>query len=293
MTTATASIADRLGSTIFIAALAHGLVILGVTFSSAPFKAPTKTPALNVTLLVDTADSDAAPEHTEYLANRNELGGAALGASHRPATTAPDPIPSHDGDPAGIDPIDGTPAETTAATDELRTRGPSDRRVDAAPDTSDAQTDRRMRAASTVQREAPQTLALEIDDQAAADGADREGPASPSATESAVAAYLVGWRERVERVGTANFPTRFLGAGKEHGSPTLEVAIGPQGRLEEIVVRKSSGDERLDQAALKILRLAAPFEPLPPSIRRDHDTLRFAYEWDFSTGDGTLSASAD
>ena len=42
--------------------------------------------------------------------------------------------------------------------------------------------------------------------------------------------------------------------------------------------------DALDQAALKILRLAAPFPPLPPDIRKDYDTLRFAYEWDFSKG---------
>ena len=51
-----------------------------------------------------------------------------------------------------------------------------------------------------------------------------------------------------------------------------------------IVVRRSSGDKALDQAALKILRLAAPFAPLPESIRKDYDVLRFAYEWDFSAG---------
>ncbi len=46
-------------------------------------------------------------------------------------------------------------------------------------------------------------------------------------------------------------------------------------------MRRSSGDKALDQAALKILRLAAPFDPLPPNIRKDYDVLRFAYEWDF------------
>ena len=59
--------------------------------------------------------------------------------------------------------------------------------------------------------------------------------------------------------------------------------IGADGRLDDIVVRSSSGDNALDQAALKILRLAAPFAPLPEEIRKDYDVLRFAYEWDFST----------
>ena len=64
----------------------------------------------------------------------------------------------------------------------------------------------------------------------------------------------------------------------------LEVVIAADGRLDDIVVRRSSGDKQLDQAALKILRLAAPFPPLPPNIREDYDVLRFAYEWDFAAG---------
>ena len=60
--------------------------------------------------------------------------------------------------------------------------------------------------------------------------------------------------------------------------------IAADGRLDDIVVQRSSGDNALDQAALKILRLAAPFAPLPDNIRADYDVLRFAYEWDFSTG---------
>ena len=49
-------------------------------------------------------------------------------------------------------------------------------------------------------------------------------------------------------------------------------------------MRRSSGDKALDQAALTILRLAAPFPPLPPSIREDYDVLRFADDWDFAAG---------
>jgi len=66
--------------------------------------------------------------------------------------------------------------------------------------------------------------------------------------------------------------------------PHEEVVIAADGRLDDIVVRRSSGDTALDQAALRILRLAAPFAPLPPNIREDYDVLRFAYEWDFAAG---------
>ena len=105
--------------------------------------------------------------------------------------------------------------------------------------------------------------------------------ATPSTRQSGLAEYLDSWRRRVERIGTANYPEEFLG-DLSVGRPTLEVVIGADCRLQNIVVRRSSGDKALDQAALKILRIAAPFEPLPDAIRVDYDVLRFAYEWDFS-----------
>jgi protein TonB len=105
--------------------------------------------------------------------------------------------------------------------------------------------------------------------------------ATPSTRESNLAEYLDAWRRRVERIGTANYPTELLG-NISAGRPTLEVVIAADGRLEDIVVRRSSGDKALDQAALRILRLAAPFAPLPDTIRANYDVLRFAYEWDFS-----------
>ena len=91
--------------------------------------------------------------------------------------------------------------------------------------------------------------------------------ATPSTRQSGLAEYLDGWRRRVERIGTANYPTQLLG-DIDAGRPTLEVVIAADGRLDDIVVRRSSGDKALDQAALRILRLAAPFAPLPPTHPR-------------------------
>ena len=61
----------------------------------------------------------------------------------------------------------------------------------------------------------------------------------------------------------------------------LEVAITRRRRLKDVVVRNSSGYRNLDQAAIEILRMAAPFDPFPQRLRADYDVLRFAYEWHF------------
>ena len=111
----------------------------------------------------------------------------------------------------------------------------------------------------------------------------RELIASPSTRESTRATYLNTWRSRVERIGTVNFPVQARDRGA-FDNPTLEVAIDADGRLVDIIIRRSSGSSTLDQAALTILRMAAPFEPLPPAVRAEFDVLRFAYEGDFEGG---------
>jgi protein TonB len=110
--------------------------------------------------------------------------------------------------------------------------------------------------------------------------------------ESAIAAYLDGWKRRVEQVGTLNFPNEAR-RRRLSGNPVLEVAIRADGQLAQVVVRRSSGHRELDVAAVGIVKVAAPFDPFPPAMRERYPLLRFAYEWQFLQGrmsDGTLLA---
>lgn len=286
-----AGIADRLSSTLFVAALAHGVVILGITFATDPFSSAAP-PTLNVTLLVDAAAVETNPEREDLLADRAQRGAGDLAEGSRPthALSAADPV-SQLGEPGGADLDDGTPLERARAPEQLTTRSRAETQVPAVPEVTDTPEPEPMRPATLIEQVAPASLAAELDLVAVLpDSTIAADIASPSTSESPLASYLVGWRQRVERVGTANFPERLLGAGYRPGRPTLEVAIGPDGNLEDIVVRRSSGDTTLDQAALKILRMAAPFEPLPPSILAEYTVLRFAYEWDFNAGTAAVPA---
>jgi periplasmic protein TonB len=282
-----ASIDDRLGSTLFLAALIHGVVILGVTFTAGTFIADIPSPSLNVTLLVDSRD-EAVPDKSDYLANRNQQAAGRAAAGKRPtsALSASQPV-AQLGSPDGADAEDGALRELTPSAEELVTRAAANDRVQAVPQPTDAPSDMRQEAALLVDAVTPQTTAVELGVRAElpnGDDSSRTLIATPSARQSMLAEYLDGWRRRVERIGTANYPAQLLGGGRNVGRPTLEVVIASDGALQSIVVRHSSGDKALDQAALKILRLAAPFEPLPESIRNNYDVLRFAYEWDFFEG---------
>jgi protein TonB len=113
---------------------------------------------------------------------------------------------------------------------------------------------------------------------------ERELVVTPNTRESDVAVYLDAWRRKVERVGTLNFPLEARRQGLS-GSPVLEVAVRANGVMEDIVVRRSSGHAELDQAALAILKLSSPFDPFPRELNERHDSLRFAYEWQFIAGE--------
>jgi protein TonB len=271
---------DRLGSTLFVAVLAHGVILLGVTFAPPP--APSgKLPTINATLLIDTGDFDR-PVAADLLAQRNQAGGSDGDSSRPTRILTSEDLRSLDGTPLGADTIDAEALPAATPQDQLVSRGPSDRRVEAVPNSTDRPSPAPLTAAVLFDRTAPETLVAEIDDETASKASDDSDTLAPSTQASALASYMVGWRQRVERIGTANFPLDQVGSNTQR--PVVEVSIDAGGGLHDIVLQRSSGNSRLDQAALTILEMAAPFDPVPQAALADSGMSRFAYEWDFSTG---------
>ena len=104
-----------------------------------------------------------------------------------------------------------------------------------------------------------------------------------NAAEYRFAQYEEDWRVKVERVGTLNYPPE--ARGKLYGNLRLTVTIRPDGSVEAVELDRSSGLKVLDQAAFKIVRLAARYAPFPPAIRRDTDLLVITRTWFFGQGD--------
>jgi protein TonB len=65
----------------------------------------------------------------------------------------------------------------------------------------------------------------------------------------------------------------------------LSVSILKDGSVENIEVSKSSGHRILDAAAVRIVKLAAPYAPLPPNITKDTDILTITRTWTFTSSD--------
>ena len=97
------------------------------------------------------------------------------------------------------------------------------------------------------------------------------------------AQYVEDWRQKVERVGNLNYPAE--ARGRLYGSLILTVAIKSDGSLERVELNRSSGHTALDEAAQRIVRLAAPFAPFPENIRRDTDIIEITRTWTFTRAD--------
>jgi protein TonB len=104
-----------------------------------------------------------------------------------------------------------------------------------------------------------------------------------SAAEYRFAQYEEDWRAKVERWGTLNYPAE--ARGKIYGNLRLSVTLRPDGTVAAIELDRSSGLKVLDAAAFKIVRMASPFAPFPPDIRRDTDLLVITRTWFFGQGD--------
>jgi protein TonB len=111
--------------------------------------------------------------------------------------------------------------------------------------------------------------------EAAKETHSRHKTITTSTREPDYARYMEAWRQKVERVGNLNYPHGLS------GSLLLDVALYPDGNIESIDLRRSSGTPDLDRAAIEIVKLAAPFAPFPERIAVETDILHIVRTWQF------------
>jgi protein TonB len=97
------------------------------------------------------------------------------------------------------------------------------------------------------------------------------------------AQYVEDWRQKIERIGNLNYPD--AAKGRLYGSLVLTVVIKASGELERVEVSRPSGQPLLDDAARRIVRMAAPYAAFPDAIRRDTDILEITRTWTFTNAD--------
>ncbi len=275
------AVPDRLPAMLFLAALFHGILIIGVTFNPELANQFASAISLEVTIVADADQQIDRPDEAAYLAQASQEGGGNTTEQVRPTAPLQSAMPvDNEGQDDGTALLDAQ-AHKQSADELLATQDASDRQIeidprsDPQPETSTAIA---MEAGSEV------TLPLPQEDQATMlirDDEPRQLIISADTRESVVAAYLDNWKRRIESVGDSYLPQ--LGKIDDiSGSPTLMVAIDMSGNLTEAVIRRTSGSTVLDLAALDILHRASPFDPFPPEVSAEYDIVRFEYKWLFA-----------
>lgn len=281
---------DRLPAMLFLAALIHGILIIGITFNPYLLDDFADAISVEVTIVADPDQEIDRPDDAEYLAQASQQGGGNTTEDVRPSAPLQSASPIDNPGQEDGDTLQEATAHERSADQLLATTNEQDRQV-----TDDLRDEPQPEDATAIALESGSetTLPLPQDEKSTMlihDDDPRQLVISADTRDSVVAPYLDNWKRRIEAVGLEYFPELGELDGLT-GSPTLEVSIEASGQLSEVIVRVSSGSTVLDKAALDILRRASPFDPFPPEISAEYDRLRFAYKWLFSEQLETTTAS--
>ncbi|GLQ49572.1 energy transducer TonB [Dyella flava] len=271
---------NKIGATFIFSLLVHGLLLFGVGVTYVATRPA--LPTLDVTL-VNVANNEA-PDKADFLGQANNQGGGDSDKAARPSQPFTGLLPKPDPGTAPQQ-VDAATPSPQQATDRrmLTTSGNSDFSVN-----SDTAKNERDTAADAdearIEQEAAQ-LAAEVREQSQAYAKrPHKKFISASTKEYVYAAYMRGWVDRIERVGNLNYPER---AREQHlhGDVILTVGLDRDGTVHSIDVTRSSGYAVIDKAAETIVRLCAPFPPLPPDNKEKVDILYITRTWEFQPGD--------
>ena len=276
--------------TLFFALAFHAIVILGISFDIEDDAPSPPLTTMEITLVQNR--SDEAPEEAEYLAQANQLGGGNIKEKVHDQSPFSSSSPSQEDGFGPSSPEAFVPPLNKAKTkqQEIMSVQKADTKVftqtkeEPLPELPETLTAAQLLERS---REKIARMSAEINRMKKTYHVTpkRTYVRGANAREYRFASYLDAWRAKVERIGNLNYPEAAL-REKLDGNLLLDVAINPDGSLKNIRVIKSSGHKILDEAARRIVRLAAPFPPLSNDIKQDTDILHIPRVWHFKSGQG-------
>lgn len=276
---------DRLGMTLFLAICVHALFILGVGFDLNPDANNDQKPLPTMQITLVQSRDDKAPDKAKLLAQANQRGGGKEKEALRPSSPIDNPLPipvqgedvssQMEAAPHQRPQPDDFPVLTVDRADRLwqQPLAPSTQPTDSALEANHLQ-ERKLELAS-ISAEIRQLQQLFAQ-------TSHEKTISANTREYKYAAYFDAWRAKVERIGNLNYPDEAK-RGKISGHLLLDVAVRSDGSLRDVTVLRSSGHKVLDDAAVRIVRLAAPFAPFSKEVRKDYNLLHITYTWRFDS----------
>lgn len=274
---------DRLSFTLFLAAALHAALILGIGFSAGVNVE--SSPTIEITL-AQFNDPDE-PEDAEFAAQANQQGSGTEAEIMEMTTDQEAEFQDNVFQDVAAESLPAQEAQLLEKRELLTSLVNPEDAVPTEDEMPLPPTDRPL----TQNYEA---LAREIASLEARIARERQALAkaprvkrltSVSTKTADEAAYLNMWRQKVERIGNANYP-----AGDLHGDLRMLVVIRWDGKLEGLRILESSGNRKLDEAALRIVRLASPFQHFPVEMRKKYDQLEIIRTWKFSRSGASLGS---
>lgn len=279
----TVTSADRLGMTLALSLIAHAIVVLGVTFTADLPEDLTSLAKLDVILV--QRRSTEAPETADFLAQANQVGGGNSEEVQRPQSPVSGPLPLED---IGIAPMvieATTPAPQEPTPTEILTQAESNRIARIEPMRPDVEEKPLPTALELIERRLEMArLEAEIGRRTDAYAKrPRRKFISANTKEYQFASYMQAWVAKVERVGNLNYPDEAR-REKLHGNLVMTVAVARDGSIQDVKIVQPSGHRVLDDAAVRIVKLAAPYADFPPEITAEVDVLHITRTWQFLPG---------
>jgi len=278
---------DRLGLTIFFAIVVHSLIILGVSFSQYDrTKRPEKLPGLEITLV--QTQTDKKIEDADFLAQASQEGGGDAQELQKESSPTESSVPTGEmGEVTEVVP------ETEIATSPdpqrkeiLTATRESEHKIALQEASPDLPTEQRNVTSKQLLKQSKEMarLSAEVD---VAHKVTSNQPKKKFVTaqtkEYRFASYEESWRKKVERIGTLNFPDEAIRA-RLTGDVRMAVTISSDGTIKTVKITKYSGHKVLDDAAVRIVKMAAPYARFPDEISKDYDEIVIVRTWQFLAG---------
>ena len=280
---ATLSNNDSLLIAIFVAVIVHIVLVLGMNFTSPNPEKFNKS--INITLI--NTPVKKAPEKANFLAQENQVGaGEKAKKPAPPAQKLPSQGNSQVKEIKKVAPEESNPKTAQ----KIMTQQTAEKKVVTAskPDVVSQPEKRPQLTAESLQQQIAQ-LGTEIrQSQPSSEQTKIKFIDSVSAHKYVAAQYMKDWESKVERTGNLNYPEA---AAKKNfsGTLTMDVGINADGSIYSIRINRSSGNPALDEAAKQIVRMSAPFAPLPLELRKELDVLVITRVWKFSDESGLVT----
>ncbi len=249
-----------------------------------------RAPVFDITM-VNFQDSKA-PDKADFIANANQQGSGSKEEKSRITSPFAADEPNVDnGDDFFTAEKQVEVVKPKLTPQLLTTKGKTKKRVDKKPEEQEQEIPVKSQRENSEQTEAIAKLMAEMSQQ---EERYAKRPRihfidSLSARGSIEAEYIHNWSKKLERIGNINFPAKALELSLS-GTLILNATLDRAGRVVEIQITTSSGSKVLDNGAIKIVKLAAPYDPLPTKIRAKYDRLNITRTIVFHKAEGDSEA---